>query len=184
MPLTLEELPFTEQAAWPLLGLDPHRRDPLPDRDHEGFGWCRLDALLLETDGDPNLTRVERPLLLALHTREHPERLDDDLELEFILHDAEGPYHAVARLSEFLRRRLPPLLSPRPGDLASACGAVVLALCNPHATVLPRPPVLGDLPLYYGHGDVTAWMQRRPGARAWTPATVDIILSADRWTRT
>ncbi|MBL9106598.1 MAG: hypothetical protein JNL82_37100 [Myxococcales bacterium] len=180
MPFTLEDLPFDEQAAWPLLGLDPERRDPLPDRDHEGFGWCRLDSLLLETTAEARVTRVERPLLLALHTREHPERLGDDLELEFILHDADGPFHAVARLSEFMRRRLPPLLeklNPRPG-------AVVLALCNPHATALPRPAALGDLPLYYGRGDVTAFMQRRPGARQWTPATVDIILSADSWTCT
>jgi hypothetical protein len=30
---------------------------------------------------------------------------------------------------------------------------------------------------------VTAWMQRRPGVRVWTPDAVDIILSAERWHR-
>jgi hypothetical protein len=176
MPLSLAELPFTEQPAWPLLGLDPERRDPLPDADHEAFGFCRLGELLLE-DTEGRITRVARPLVLALHTREDPERLDDDLELEFILHDADGEYAAVARLSEFLRRRLPPLLDPRPG-------AVVLALCNPHRTALPRPVLLGDLPLWYGDGDVSASMRRRPGARAWTPDTVDILLTAEQWHRT
>lgn len=177
MTLTLAALPFTEQPAWPLLGLDPDRRDPLPDADHEAFGFCRLGELLLEDETTRTLTRVARPLVLALHTREDPEPLDADLELEFILHDADGEFSAVARLSEFLRRHLPPLLSPRPG-------AVVLALCNPHRTVLPRPAALGDLPLWYGHGDVSASMRRRPGQRTWTPDTVDILLTADQWHRT
>lgn len=184
MPLTaLADLPFVEREPWSLLGLDPAHTDRDPDRDHVEFGFCHLAAVRLEDPGDRALS-VERPLVLALHTREDPEPLPDtdaDIELEFILHDEHGEYSAVARLSEFLRRRLPPLLlkDPRPA-------AVVLALCNPLRTVLPDDlirPVLGDLPLYYGHGDVTAWMQRRPGARAWTPDTVDIILTAEQWHR-
>lgn len=175
MPISaLEDLPFGERDPWPLLGLDPERTSPLPDRDHEEFGYCHLEAVRLEGAG--GITLVERPVVLALHTREHPERLADDIELEFILHDADGEYNAEVRLSEFLRRRVGPLLSPPPT-------AVVLALCNPHRTDIVRPAEIGDLPLFYGHGDVTAWMQRRPGARAWTPATVDIILSAERWHR-
>jgi len=176
MPISaLADLPFVERDPWPLLGLDPNRRDAQPIRDHDEHGWCRVDHVRLE-DSDGRTITVEHPLVLALHTREHPERLPDDVELEFTLHDADGEYSAVVLLSEFLRRRVAPLLTPRPA-------AVVLALCNPHGTVLPHPAVLGDLPLYYGHGDVTAWMQRHPGVRAWTPATVDIILSAERWYR-
>jgi hypothetical protein len=174
MPISaLADLPFVERDPWPLLGLDPARTEP--NRDHDECGFCRLDRVRLEDPGGRVIT-VERPLVLALHTREDPERLPDDLELEFTLHDADGEYSAVVLLSEFLRRRAAALLIPRPA-------AVVLALCNPHRTVLPRPPVLGDLPLYYGHGDVTAWMQRRPGVRVWTPDSVDIILSAERWYR-
>lgn len=174
MPISaLADLPFVERDPWPLLGLDPARTEP--NRDHDECGFCRLDRVRLEDPGGRVIT-VEHPLVLALHTREDPERLPDDLELEFTLHDADGEYSAVVLLSEFLRRRAAALLIPRPA-------AVVLALCNPHRTVLPRPPVLGDLPLYYGHGDVTAWMQRRPGVRVWTPDSVDIILSAERWYR-
>lgn len=174
MPISaLADLPFVEREPWPLLGLDPNRR--APNRDHDECGFCRLDSVRLEDTGGRTIT-VERPLVLALHTREHPERLPEDVELEFTLHDADGEYSAVVLLSEFLRRRVAPLLDPRPT-------AVVLALCNPHRTDLPRPAVLGDLPLYYGHGDVTAWMQRRPGVRVWTPDSVDIILSAERWHR-
>jgi hypothetical protein len=171
---TLADLPFVERDPWPLLGLDPERREP--DRDHDEYGWCRLPELRLE-DSAGRIIKVERALVLALHTREHPEPLDGDLELEFVLHDDDGSeYSAVARRSEFLRRRITPLLDPRPA-------AVVLALCNPLRTPLPHPAVLGDLPLYYGHGDVTAEMQRRPGARTWTPDSVDIILTAERWYR-
>ncbi len=174
MPISaLADLPFVERDPWPLLGLDPARTEP--NRDHDECGFCRLGSVRLEDPGGRIFT-VEHPLVLALHTREDPERLPDDVELEFTLHDADGEYSAVVLLSEFLRRRVAPLLVPRPA-------AVVLALCNPHRTVLPRPTVLGDLPLYYGHGDVTAWMQRRPGVRAWTPDSVDIILSAERWYR-
>ena len=176
MPVTaLADLPFVERDAWPLLGLDPARRDAEPNRDHDECGWCRLDSVRLEDPGGHSIT-VERPLVLALHTLEEPERLQGDIQLEFVLHDDDGEYSAVVLLSEFLRRRAVALLNPRPA-------AVVLALCNPHRTDLPRPAVLGDLPLYYGHGDVTAWMQRRPGVRVWTPESVDIILSAERWHR-
>jgi len=174
MPVTaLADLPFVEREPWALLGLDPERT--APDRDHDEFGFCRLAEIRLE-DPAGRIITVEHPLVLALHTREHPEPLPGDLELEFVLHDADGEYSAVARLSEFLLRRVPPLLVPRPA-------AVVLALCNPHRTALPHPAAFGDIPLYYGHGDVTAWMRRRRGAQDWTPGAVDILLSAERWYR-
>lgn len=173
MPISaLADLPFVERDPWPLLGLDPARRDV--DRDHDECGWCHLESIRLEDPG--GVISVARPLVLALHTREDPKLLVGDVELEFVLHDDDGEYSAVALLSEFLRRRVAPLLTPPPA-------AVVLALCNPHRADIPRPAVLGDIPLYYGHGEVTAEMQRRPGARTWTPTSVDIILLAERWHR-
>lgn len=168
--LTLAELPFAERPAWDLLGLDPHRREV--NEDHDTSGWCRLAALSLE-DGAGGSQQLRDVLVLGLHSRDDAEPLAGDVELEFVLRDGTETYSAVALLSEFLRARLAGLL----GDSS----AVVLALCNPQAAELPRPAELGDRPIYYAHGDVTAWMQRRPGARGWSPDAVDIILEAERW---
>ena len=93
-------------------------------------------------------------------------------KLEFVLRDGDETYSAVTRLSEFLRTRL--------AGLVGNAEAVVLALCNPQAATVTRPPGLGERPLYRADGDVTAWMQRRPGARGWSPAEVEIILAAER----
>jgi len=82
-------------------------------------------------------------------------------------------------LSEFLLARLAGLV----GDASAhtPVGAVVLALCNPQAAVVPRPAGLGERPIYYAHGDVTAWMKRQPGVRRWSPDAVEISLAAEFW---
>jgi hypothetical protein len=171
MPVTtLAGLPFVERPAWELLGLVPGRSEP--DPDHDTAGWCRLPAVTLEDDAGGR-TVVEGVLLLGLHSRDDADPLADDIELEFVLRDADETYSAVARLSEFLRARL--------AGLVRDASAVVLALCNPQRASVARPPGLGERPLYYADGDVTAWMQRRPGARGWTPGEVEIILAAQRW---
>lgn len=167
---TLAELPFGERAAWDLLGLDPQRAEV--DEDHETTGYCRLASLRLE-DGAGGVEEVRDALVLGLHSRDDAEALAGDIELEFVLRDGDETYSAVTLLSEFLAARL--------AGLVGEASAVVLALCNPQATELPRPPGLGARPFYYAHGDVTAWMQRRPGARGWTPDAVEIILAAERW---
>lgn len=168
--LTLAGLPFDERAAWDLLGLDAQRRTV--NEDHDTSGFCRLPALLLE-DGAGGVQEVRDVLVLGLHSRDDAEPLADDVELEFVLRDGGETYSAVVLLSDFLRVRLAGLV----GDAS----AVVLALCNPQAADLPRPAGLGDRPIYYAHGDVTAWMQRLPGAHGWTPEAVEIILAARRW---
>ncbi len=167
---TLAELPFAERAAWDLLGLDPQR--PEVNEDHDTAGWCRLPALLLE-DGAGGVQQLRDVLVLGLHSRDDAEPLAGDVELEFVLREGTETYSAVVLLSEFLRARLAGLV----GD----SGAVVLALCNPQAAELPRPAGLGERPIYYAHGDVTAWMQRQPGARGWSPEAVEIILAAEHW---
>ena len=111
--------------------------------------------------------------MLGLHSRDDAEPLAGDVELEFVLREGDETYSAVTLLSEFLRARLAGLV----GDAS----AVVLALCNPQDAELPRPEGLGDRPIYYAHGDVTAWMQRQPGARGWSPDAVEITLEAQRW---
>ena len=168
--LTLVELPFGERAPWDLLGLDPQRSTV--HEDHDTSGYCRLPSVLLE-DGEGGKLQVQDVLVLGLHSRDEAEPLAGDVELEFVLRDGDETYSAVVLLSEFLRVRLSGLL----GDVS----AVVLALCNPQDAEIPRPVGLGDRPIYYAHGDVTAWMQREPGVKEWTPDAVEIILEAERW---
>ena len=167
---TLAALPFPERDPWDLLGLDPKRSEPDPDHDTSGF--CRLPAVTLE-DAEGGRQPLSGVLLLGLHSRDDAEPLADDVELEFVLRDGDETYSAVTRLSEFLRLRL--------AGLVRDASTVVLALCNPQAATVARPPGLGDRPIYYAEGDVTAWMQRRPGASGWTPGEVEIILAADVW---
>lgn len=168
--LTLAELPFGERAPWDLLGLDPQRSTV--HEDHDTSGYCRLPSVLLE-DGAGGLLQVQDVLVLGLHSRDEAEPLAGDVELEFVLRDGDETYSAVVLLSQFLRTRLSALV----GDAS----AVVLALCNPQDAEIPRPAGLGDRPIYYAHGDVTAWMQREPGVKEWTPDAVEIILEAERW---
>ncbi len=167
---TLAELPFGERAPWDLLGLDPQRSTV--HEDHDTSGYCRLPSVLLE-DGAGGSSQVQDVLVLGLHSRDEAEPLAGDVELEFVLRDGDETYSAVVLLSQFLRTRLSALV----GDAS----AVVLALCNPQAADIPRPAGLGDRPIYYAHGDVTAWMQREPGVKHWTPDAVEIILEAERW---
>lgn len=169
---SLAALPFVERDPWELLGLVPNRREP--DRDHDAAGYTRLPELTLE-DAAGGRHIVRGALVLGLHSRDDADPLGDDIELEFVLRDGDDTYSAVTRLSEFLRTRL--------AGLVGNAETVVLALCNPQSATVTRPPGLGDRPLYRADGDVTAWMQRRPGARGWTPGEVEIILSADRWHR-
>lgn len=167
---TLAELPFGERAAWDLLGLDPERSEV--HEDHDTSGYCRLATVRLE-DGEGEVQEVQDVLVLGLHSRDDAEPLAGDIELEFVLRDGVETYSAVTLLSEFLCARL--------AGLVGESSAVVLALCNPQDAELPRPPGLGERPIYYAHGDVTAWMQRQPGVTGWTPDAVEIILEAERW---
>ncbi len=167
---TLASLPFVERDPWDLFGLDPTRTEP--DPDHDTSGYCRLPAVTLEDAGGGRRT-VTAVLVLGLHSQDDAPPLAGDIELEFVLRDGDETYSAVARLSEFLRTRLAGLV----GDAK----AVVLALCNPQVAAVARPPGIGERPLFFAHGDVTAWMQRRPGASGWTPGEVEIILAADAW---
>ena len=65
--------------------------------------------------------------------------------------------------SAFLARWLPRL----PRDVS----CVVLALCNPHESVLPQR---SDLPLHFALGEVESWIARDDGR---------VELRAPRWRR-
>jgi hypothetical protein len=168
----LASLPFIEREPRDLLDLVPRRERP--NLDHDRSGWCRLPELTLE-DAAGGREAVRGALVLGLHSMDDAPPLADDIALEFVLHDGAETYSAGALLSAFLGARLAGLV----GDAQ----AIVLALCNPQSAAVARPPGLGERPVYHADGDVTAWMQRRPGARGWSPAEVEIILSARRWHR-
>ena len=153
--MKIAELPFHERPVLELLHLQEHR--DAPDRDYAGYGWARVDRLWLAV-GDAPGTQIDDALVLALHSADDCEAFADDVELYFELPGA-PPVSVLA--TAFLERWLPRL--PR-------ASAVVLALCNPHDAVLPRPAGAAAT-IHYGLGDVESW--REDGER--------IILTADAW---
>jgi hypothetical protein len=144
---TLGELPFHQRPALELLNLREDR--DRPDPDYAGFGWARVARLRLEPGGV-----VEDALLLALHSA------DDGapLELEFVLDDGS----AIATLPAFLDAWLPRVR----GDER----AIVLAMCNPHRALPPRPAAAGAVPVHVALGDVESWLDDG-----------ELCLTADAW---
>lgn len=136
-----------------LLHLDEDRDQPA--KDYAGYGWAQVDELWLAV-GDDDGERITDALVLALHSADDGEAIADDIELEFEL--PERPVSVLA--SAFLAERLPKLPPAR---------AIVLALCNPHAAILRRPPG-AVVPIHYGCGDVQSW---RDGER--------VLLTAEAW---
>lgn len=154
----ITDLPFVEQPVLELLDLATDRDEP--NHDYGGYGWARVAKLWL-VDADKRERAVEDVLLLALHTADDTPELADDLELELELPDG-----AVAvRASTFFSVWLPKL----PRDAA----AIVLAVCNPHASRIACPAEATS-PLHVPTGDVTAWRDRDTGA---------IKLVAEAWTK-
>ena len=156
---TIGELPFIERPLRALLDLEVDR--DRPNRDFTGFGWAVADAIWLET-GAGAAVRVDNALVIALHTADDAEPLPDDLELEFDLPG--GPVAVLA--SAFLARWLPRLPQR---------SAIVLAICNPHGAVLPRPAA-ASVPVYYAIGNVDAWSEVGPGE-----SRERILLAAEDW---
>ena len=136
--MTIRELPFVERPVLELLDLTVER--PAPNRDYAGYGWARVPELWLDEQ------RVTDALVLALHTADDGEPIAGDLELEFELPGGK-PVGVLATL--FLPVWLPQL--PR-------ASATVLAVCNPHHAVVPRPAAAATAPLYLAMGDVEAWL--------------------------
>jgi hypothetical protein len=152
--VTIADLPFAEGAPVDVLRLD--REDP----DFTGAGYCRLDSVWLDSrEGEPSV-RVTDALVLALHSPEEPEPLDEDIELEF--HD-QG---VSVLLSRFLGVWLPRVLG---GERA-----IVLALCNPRGGKVSTPAAAGQTPIHYGLGDVQSWLEEDETGRR-------IRLLADVW---
>lgn len=138
MARSIAELPFRERPAHEVLALD---RDA-PDPEYAGYGWSRVDRLYLATDGWP-ARRVDDALVVAVHAADDGAAYPDDVDLDFELADG-----TVARVlaSKFLATWLP--MMPR-------ASAIVLVMCNPHRATLASA---ADVPLYYGIGDVVAWL--------------------------
>jgi hypothetical protein len=159
LALTIADLPFFERPIHELLHLEVVRDQP--SREFSGFGWARVDTVWLEArDRPPH--RVDDALIIALHTADDAEPLSDDLELELELPDR--PVTVLA--SAFLDRWLPRL----PHD-----SAIVLAICNLHRAILPRPAA-ATVPVHYPLGEVASWRETVPGE-----LHDRILLTADDW---
>jgi len=158
LSLTIAELPFRERPVLELLNLDVPR--DVPDHDYAGYGWARVPRIWLVDAGGERLA-VDDTVVLALHTADDAPAHAGDLELEFEL--ADRP--VAVMLSRFLAVWLPRL----PLD----AGAIVLAVCNPHDTVLAAPAA-ATAPVHVPRGDVTSWIDRDAG---------EIQLVADSWSR-
>lgn len=152
---SIAELPFRQHDPLELLNLTTPRDTPVLDDTR--FGWCHLAELWLDDGaGEPRLVRDA--LVLALHAAEEPEALADDVELEFFVEEVAKDYSVTVLLSKFLAVWLPRVAGR--GERA-----IVLAMCNPHRAVLPRPPAAGATPVHYALGDVDSWLDVVDGRR-------------------
>lgn len=167
---SIAELPFPERDPLGLLGFDPARREP--DLDFYGFGYARVPALVLESRLSGARREVVAPVVFALHSADDGEAYADDVDLEFWIDDDDVPEEEeeaiVVALSLFLERRAAALVGDAP--------ALVLALCNPHAARLRRPPGVA-VPMHYADGDVIAYVDVADDE----PAAAQVRLVADRW---
>ena len=159
---SVADIPFRERDPFDLLNLTPGGHagadeDQGPDLDYAGFGYARVDELWLTIHDSPEpLPPVRDVLLLALHTPDDASVHQDDLLLEFWIDpgtcedvDEEDSQTVTVMLSRFLTVWLPRVSSDE--------RAIVLAVCNPHQTLLMRPTGLRSAPIYYPLGDVTSW---------------------------
>jgi hypothetical protein len=159
------ELPFRPRDVFELLNLSEHR--DAPDRDYAGYGHARVDEVYLETHAGV-ARRVRDALLIAVHSADEPEELDDDIELEFVVPEVGDDYSVTVLLSRFLPAWLPRVSADE--------RAVVLVVCNPHQATLATPAALAasGTPFYYPLGDVESWLETADGRR-------ELRLVADAW---
>jgi hypothetical protein len=151
------ELPFERRDVLDLLNLRAPR--DAPDPDYAGYGHARVDAIHLEASGG-EARLVRDALLIAVHSADEPEELDDDIELEFVVPAVADDYSVTVLLSRFL-----PVWLPRVGGDERA---VVLVVCNPHRAAIARPAALAasGTRFYYPLGDVESWLETGDGRRS------------------
>jgi hypothetical protein len=125
------DLPFRERPVLELLNL--HEDRAAPDRDYAGYGWARVPRVYLVDAHE--VIAVDDALVLALHSADDAEPLENDIELLF------DDVRVSVLASDFLTKWLPVLPQAK---------AVVLALCNPHHATL-------NVPVYYATDDVESW---------------------------
>jgi hypothetical protein len=173
---SLRDLPFVETPPLELFGLDPHADAPA-DHEHARYGFCALPGV--ELVGEDQALWVAAPVVLALHSPDEDEiavprrgGVPADINLEFAL---DGDRSAIALLSEFLAARAP--------EVVGEARSIVLALCNPRKARISRPPALAGRRIYYGTGDVVAWLRRHEGASGWSldRGEAFVQLESARW---
>lgn len=150
---SIAEIPFHERDALELLGLAELRdeRDGI-DKEYDEYGYSRVELLSLHGSDRAEARRepliIRNALILAMHSADEGEVIDDDIELEFFAEEVEEDYSVTVLLSEFLPKWLP--------QISADERAIVLVLCNPHRATIARPAALSNTPLYYALGDVEA----------------------------
>jgi hypothetical protein len=161
---SIADLPFRPKDPLELLNLHVERATPV--LDDIGFGWSRVGELWLD-DGAAEPRPLRDALVFALHAAEEPEPLADDVELEFFIEEVAKDYSVTVLLSKFLDVWLPRVTGA--GERH-----IVLAMCNPHRALLPRPPRAGATPVHHALGDVDSWLDVVDGRR-------HVRLAADTW---
>jgi hypothetical protein len=154
------DLPFAEGAAEVVLGIG---EDATIDHDYTGFGWTRVERLVL-ADGEGALHELRDVLVLALHAADDGPARADDVLLDFTV----GEQTVTCWLSAFLARWLPRL---------PAAETLVLALCNPHQAALAAPAGA-----YHGVGPVDSWLDGGEGGDG-RDGGARIRLVAQAWRR-
>ena len=148
---SIGDLPFRERDPSELLNFRDD--DDALDDDYYDYGYSRIDTVnLVELGATEPLPPVRDALLLALHSADEPEYLEDDVELEFFVEEVADDYSVTVLLSDFLARWLP--------RISGGERAIVLVLCNPHNAVLPAPASAHGIPVHYAMGDVESWFDR------------------------
>lgn len=162
------DLPFFEQPPYELLAIGFNDSGVLDD--YEGYGWVRLDRVVLEEESGSR-REVRDALVLAMHIAEDSDPLEDDVDLEFRVDPTDDANEECLfiYLSKFLAAWLPKLpRDPR---------AIVLALCNPHRVPFRRPPEApAGVPIWHALGDVLSWCEESPSG-----AVRLFGLEASRW---
>jgi hypothetical protein len=166
---TILDLPFRQRPAIELLGIGSSARASALDLDWGVWGWTRVGPLWLEGARSASSSRIDDALLLALHSADDADALEDDIEVELELDDIEAGAAVTVLLSALLDRWLPRL---------PAAPAIVLALCNRHGSRVGAPVAARGAPLWYGLGDVDAWLDDVGADRGGR-----LRLVADAWLR-
>jgi hypothetical protein len=161
MVATIADIPFQQAPPDDLLGID-WGRPGFVDEDHLGFGWGIVPRLRLVGTSPYSRVDLDNALVLALHSADRAPDSDAPFDLELVI--AGERLHVP--LDRFLAVWLPKL---------PAATDVVLALCNPTAWPLARPPLAAGARCWCATSDVDS------SAEVSAATATTWILTAQTW---